>query len=164
MDGICKLADFQTVEEFWQYWNHIPLPSKFFTRQQKFVDRDVEAFSIFRSGIEPKWEDEKNSAGGEFYFRDSIELSMLDKYWEETVLALIGETLDPDTNQLCGVRVVDKTRNNRGKVNPSFRLELWFANNDEDMKKEIKSRFENTLETACGGSGIPTIEYRAHSF
>ena len=157
--GISKLTDFDTVEQFWKLWDYIPSPSQLFAVNQNTYRR-VESLSVFRQGIEPKWEDEKNAGGGEYYFRDRVDLDLLDKYWEETVLGLIGETLDPDGTQLCGVRVVDKT-GNRG---PMFRLELWFTNDkDEGMKEQIKQKFTACLEAAISASGIPTIEHRAHA-
>ena len=60
LQGCKQLCEFSTVEDFWKYFNYVPLPSAFFsdgTRRFDFVDRSVEGLSLFRSGIEPKWED-----------------------------------------------------------------------------------------------------------
>ena len=59
--GIQQLCSVSTVEEFWQAFTYLPLPSNFFfdgSIRHDFVDRSVEGFSIFREGVQPMWEDD----------------------------------------------------------------------------------------------------------
>ena len=59
--GIQQLCSVSTVEEFWQAFTYLPLPSKFFfdgNVRHDFVDRSVEGFSLFRENVQPMWEDE----------------------------------------------------------------------------------------------------------
>lgn len=84
----------------------------------KFINQ-IEGQSIFKKGIQPKWEDEANSEGGEFrvnvdgmysfVFRYRIVSAhdTLGKFWETIVLTMIGETMDESDN-ICGARILDK--------------------------------------------------------
>ena len=49
--------------------------------RKKFVDRSVNSFSIFKKGIKPKWEDEANRGGGEWFCRKRMDPKQLDEYW-----------------------------------------------------------------------------------
>ncbi len=173
--GIQPLCNFTTVEEFWQAFNYLPLPSKFFFDgrvRHDFVDRSVEGFSVFREGVRPMWEDERNTEGGEWYFRGFLPLGDLDMFWEDTVLGLIGETLDPssDGGELCGCRIIDKSRVNSGRANirPAYRLELWFkTSTDHALREDIKARWLACLKggmTARQRKGSPPkLDYRDHA-
>ena len=157
------------MEDFWKYFNYVPLPSAFFsdgTRRFDFVDRSVEGLSLFRSGIEPKWEDPANAEGGEWFFKTRIPLEDLDSCWEDSILALIGETLDPtDKDTVCGIRVVDKSRGSR---HVQYRLEVWFRSNDDaTVKGEIKKRWIAAMKTGREQRGLRPedrpIQERSHS-
>ena len=79
----------------------------------------IEGQSIFKKGIQPKWEDEANSEGGEFRVAvdgmssfqsyDCIVSAhdTLGKFWETIVLTMIGETMD-ESDSICGARILDK--------------------------------------------------------
>lgn len=62
-------------------------------------------YNLFKLGIEPKWEDAQNEAGGEW--RVSLPTSkshMLDEYWMNTVLSVIGENFSPDeSDDITGI-------------------------------------------------------------
>jgi len=171
--GIQQLCSVSTVEEFWQAFTYLPLPSKFFfdgNVRHDFVDRSVEGFSIFRDGIEPKWESEANSEGGEFFFRGYLPLGDLDMFWEDTLLGLIGETLDPNQSELCGCRIIDKSRVNSGKahIRAAYRLELWFkTSNDHALREDIKKNWTTCLKDGMNArqkkGSPPKLDYRDHA-
>ena len=64
-----------------------------------------------------------NRSGCELSCRKSLPVDILDLYWENMALGLIGESID-DGDEICGCRIVDK-----GKPKPGnktlFKLELW---------------------------------------
>lgn len=157
-----KIASFNSVEDFWGYWERLPLPSKYFNNGKvkcTVGGRVVEGYSIFAEGIEPTWEDPVNSEGGDWYFRsDILSLELLDKFWENVTLVMIGAN-DPIVEEICGIRVVDKSTS-RYK---SYRLELWFRDaNDEEKKESLKSLFQSCL--ASGDSNVRLkIETRNHA-
>jgi translation initiation factor 4E len=170
--GIRAICKFSTVEEFWQAFAYLPLPSKFFfdgRTRHDFTDRSVEGFSIFREGVRPMWEDKRNNDGGEWYFRGFLPLGDLDAYWEESILGLIGETLDP-SDELCGLRIIDKSRVHSGKahIRPAYRLELWFkTSTDHALREEIKKRWTNCLKDGMVARGRKPsalkLDYRDHA-
>ena len=51
---------------------------------------------MFKKGIRPEWEDPMNRTGAEFTCRKTMQPEVLDGYWENLVLGLIGETIDAD--------------------------------------------------------------------
>jgi translation initiation factor 4E len=165
LSGIARVADFRTVQGFWQYWNQLPLPSEFFTNQKgqkrTFEDRALEGLSVFREGIAPTWEDAMNADGGEFFIRSSgsqLSVQQLDEFWEQTVLGMIGETVDPGC-EVCGARVVDKSKHK----GPAYRLELWFRRNDSKIGDEMKQRLTRCLAEVNNGRA-PKLDYRNHKF
>ena len=168
LSGIARVADFRTVQGFWQYWNQLPLPSEFFTNEKgqkrTFEDRALEGLSVFREGIAPTWEDPMNAEGGEFFIRSSgsqLSVQQLDEFWEQTVLSMIGETVDPGC-EVCGARVVDKSKHK----GPAYRLELWFRRNNQKVGDEMKDRFARTLSEVNrqGNNRAPKLDYRNHKF
>ncbi len=92
-----EICEFSTVEEFWRYWSFVPRPSEVLydgTNRKEVEGRTIDAFSVFKKGIRPEWEDEANRAGSELTCRKSMTLDVLDTYWENLVLGLIGEVID----------------------------------------------------------------------
>ena len=64
-------------------------------------------YSLFKDGIEPMWEDEKNKRGGRWLItlNKQQRRSDLDRFWLETLLCLIGESFDDYSDDVCGVVV-----------------------------------------------------------
>lgn len=100
----------------------------------------MEGYSLFKKGIRPEWEDEANKYGGEFFCRKTIEAKDLDEVYETLCLGLIGETVDPG-NEICGLRIVDKSRQGRA----IYRLEVWFRNADEKIQALIQENLVDCL-------------------
>lgn len=146
-----KLFEFSTVEEFWRHFQHVPKPSEVFfdgkTRKRVGAppdDRCIESFSIFKKGTAPEWEDPANITGGEWNLRKQGRGpdDVVDDWWMNLVLALVGETIDTD-DYITGARVVDKSN---GKGNHSvYRIELWLRTKDPDVINEIKANLVDAL-------------------
>eukprot|EP00965_Chrysotila_dentata_P257043 6212753-Pleurochrysis_carterae.AAC.2 len=64
-----------------------------------------------------------------------------DDLWTNLVLGIIGETLDP-ADEICGVRVVDKSVNSRVQQ----RFELWYKKNDESLAGDLRGARARTTE------------------
>jgi len=118
-----QLCSFSTVEDFWRYYNHLPKPSEIFydgeTKKRVGPDQKVvEEYSLFKRGIEPEWGDPMNATGGEFYCRQFIDADLLNMYWQNLVLGVIGEAMEdpredghdgrPLNSYVNGARIVDK--------------------------------------------------------
>mmetsp|Transcript_19599 Transcript_19599/g.32235 ORF Transcript_19599/g.32235 Transcript_19599/m.32235 type:complete len:206 (+) Transcript_19599:168-785(+) len=139
-----KLGEFNTAEGFWRFKNNLPKPSDVFYTQQggqkKFEDREIDGFSMFKSGIRPEWEDKANMHGAEFFCRQAMAPDNLDDAWEKLLLGLISEVIDP-TDEVCGVRVVDKSKQGRS----TYRLEMWFKTRDKEMCDSLRQRLTKCL-------------------
>ncbi|XP_042516172.1 eukaryotic translation initiation factor-like [Macadamia integrifolia] len=94
---------FDTVEEFWCLYDQIFRPSKFPANAE---------FHLFKTGIEPKWEDPECANGGKWTVTSSRKTN-LDAMWLETLMALIGEQFE-ESDEICGV--VASVRQRQDKV------------------------------------------------
>jgi translation initiation factor 4E len=92
--SIKKIGSFATVEDFWAYYNHLTRPNEL----QWSCD-----YHLFRSGIKPMWEDEVNRKGGKFIVRIPKKARLVSRYWEDLILAFIGQQFGDCNDDVCGV-------------------------------------------------------------
>merc|ERR1712064_67241 len=88
-DRLVKVASFGTILEFWAVYLYLKLPN------QLAAGCD---YMIFRDGIKPEWTDPNNQNGGRWLIeidRKQRNEQLNDK-WLETLLAVIGEQLEPE--------------------------------------------------------------------
>ncbi|KAF7147784.1 hypothetical protein RHSIM_Rhsim03G0001600 [Rhododendron simsii] len=90
-DNIKKIVDFSTVEAFWVCYCHLARPSSL---------PNPTDLHLFKEGIRPLWEDSANCNGGKWIIRFKKAIS--GRFWEDLVLALVGDQLDYGDN-VCGV-------------------------------------------------------------
>ncbi|XP_018090583.1 eukaryotic translation initiation factor 4E isoform X3 [Xenopus laevis] len=92
------ISKFDTVEDFWALYNHIQLSSNLMSGCD---------YSLFKDGIEPMWEDEKNKRGGRWLItlNKQQRRNDLDRFWLETLMCLIGESFDEHSDDVCGAVV-----------------------------------------------------------
>lgn len=74
------LANFGTVEQFWQIYSYLIRPNDL---------SGLIEFHLFKEGIRPLWEDESNRNGGKWVLR--LKKSISGRCWENLVLAILGE-------------------------------------------------------------------------
>jgi hypothetical protein len=142
----CRMGTFSTIPEFWKYYKHYPTPSKiFFDGKTKSIlkdpDREVTSISLFRKGIEPKWEDSKNRNGGELALRKFKSLEYLDSVWEDLSMYCIGEQFNK-SDYITGIRVVDSSIPTNKRM--LHRVEIWFS--DLSVKDEIEKSFREFFQ------------------
>ena len=82
---IHKIAEFDTVEDFWQVYSHVKRPTEIGIKDE---------LQLFRDGYRAIWEDDVNQDGGKWYL--VIKLEYTDLLWEHSVLSIIGEQFHPD--------------------------------------------------------------------
>lgn len=163
-----ELCSFSTVEEFWQYFNHLPRPSQVFydgENRKKLgpTQKTVEEYSLFKKNIEPEWGDPQNVVGGEWFCRQFFEGDVLDLYWQNLVMGVVGEAVEFDEdekNYINGARVVDK-----GKGYPMFRLELWINTRDPDIRERIRQKLIDIMTDGQPASrkAHPKFDWKDHS-
>eukprot|EP00116_Pleurobrachia_bachei_P001857 sb/3462119/ len=121
-----KVGTFRTVEQFWELYSWMKRPS----------DLKPCDISIFRSDIQPFWEDEANAHGGTWIIR--VRKNLISKF-------MVGP-------QICGARL--SVRWNEGL------LSLW-NRNAADQKTCIRIR--DTLKRVLQLPPHTKLEYKAHS-
>lgn len=142
-ENLIKVTQFNTVEDFWAVYNHIELASSL------AIGCD---YCIFKEGIKPMWEDDKNRKGGRWLFQlhKNKQTKVVDELWLEVLLCLIGEAFGEDSDQICGAVV-----NIRGKLD---KISIWTGDSRArdgvmNIGKVLKSR-----------TGYPQqINYEAHA-
>lgn len=87
--AVYKLA---TVQEFWRVYANLKRPSTLPT---------VSDYHFFKDGIRPVWEDDANKQGGKWIMR--IKKGLLDRFWEEILLAVIGGEFAEAGEEVCGL-------------------------------------------------------------
>ena len=153
---------------------HIPTPSAVFYdgKARKRVgkppdDRQIESFSLFKDGISPEWEDSANMSGGEWNLRkssrDGRDSPMIDDWWQNIVLGLVGHTIE-DKDEICGARIVDKS-GNKGS-NQVFRIELWLRTKDSKVIKKILDKMIEVMldgkQPKGRGLGADDFQWKMH--
>lgn len=167
-DSFKELCAFSTIEDFWRYFNHIPKPSEvFFDGDSKkrvgLKDEIIEEYSLFKKGIEPEWDDPKNKIGGEWFWRANMDGDILDLFWVNMVLGVIGETMEDPTLgvHINGARVVDKS-----KGYPIYKIELWLDTKDELAREKIRDMLSKTITHGLpqhkAAKNNPRFEWKAH--
>ena len=141
----CCIGSFSTIQDFWRYYNNYPCPTKIFytgTNKPKVKnpDREIASLSLFRQGIEPKWEHLENSKGGEFALRNFNNIEDIDKMWEILSVYCIGELFE-HSSQITGIRVVDSSIPTNKRV--LHRIEIWFKS--LQYKDQIEKNFRKLL-------------------
>ena len=89
-----KIGSFDNIIDFWTFFNTVPGPSSLFFQKEtgkpyyifNEKKREIASISLFRTGVEPKWEDPKNIKGSEislrkFYNKDLAPIIFLDNLY-----------------------------------------------------------------------------------
>lgn len=139
------ITAFDTVEDFWGLYNHIQPASKL----PSGCD-----YSLFKEGVQPMWEDEFNKKGGRWLINlnKAQRLTDLDNFWLETLLCLIGEAFDEQSEEICGAVV--NIRNKGDK------LGLW---THDAMKSEANKKIGFKLKERLKIPPKIVLGYQVHS-
>ncbi|KAK3714837.1 hypothetical protein LTR37_007572 [Vermiconidia calcicola] len=91
MKPLCRI---DTAQSFWTVYAHLRHPSALPT---------VSDYHFFKEGIRPVWEDEENKHGGKWIMR--LKKGVADRYWEDLLLAMIGDQFAEASEEVCGAVV-----------------------------------------------------------
>eukprot|EP00915_Cephaloidophora_sp_WS-2016_P003449 GHVH01004619.1.p1 GENE.GHVH01004619.1~~GHVH01004619.1.p1 ORF type:complete len:251 (+),score=38.32 GHVH01004619.1:32-784(+) len=160
-----EIAKFNCIQEFWCLWDHLPQPSELMMNKKMISDgpetrQIVDAIMIFKEGIRPMWEDDRNQSGGlfEYKFRPNmqgISHAHIDEFWNNLVVAIVGGCIDPH-GMITGVRLVDKLSS---KGAGFLRMEVWFSNfADETNRFNLKNAVETAISTRLDGTFHTVLE------
>ena len=127
------------IEHFWRIYDHIVRPND----HKLTID-----YHLFKDGIKPTWEDPNNENGGKWMVRLKKGLASL--YWEELVLAIIGEQFDVG-DEICGAVV--SVRGGEDIIS------VWNkAAEDKESTDKIRDKMREVLNLP---SFVP-MEYKKH--
>ncbi|XP_022107110.1 eukaryotic translation initiation factor 4E-like isoform X2 [Acanthaster planci] len=143
-DNLRIITSFDTVEDFWALFNHIQCASKL----QSGCD-----YSLFKDGIKPMWEDGKNKAGGRWLVNlGRPKPQDVDRFWLESLLFLIGESCDDESELVNGGVINVRSKGNK--------IAVWTGNyKKEEGIMKIGRGFKEVLH-------LPPktlISYEAHA-
>ncbi|KYQ88774.1 hypothetical protein DLAC_10568 [Tieghemostelium lacteum] len=154
LSSLTNLGSFNTVEDFWIYYNLLQKPSK--------MPPDS-TYHLFKSGINPMWEDTANKNGGKLVltFKNNHRFYYnVDLIWENIVLGIVGETIDNERD-ICGVVLSKRGGPGSGSTE---RIAIW--NRDANNQQNIEALKQNLL-AAISYSGMDPgkldIKYHVHS-
>lgn len=86
------IASVDTAEQFFSVYQHLKRPSTLPL---------VSDYHLFKKGIRPIWEDDENKSGGKWVVR--LKKGVADRYWENLLLAIIGDQFGEASDEVCGV-------------------------------------------------------------
>lgn len=130
-DLLKPVITFSSVEEFWGIFNSIPQPSELPHKSD---------YHLFREDIRPEWEDVKNAQGGKFNKSYNHKRDVdINKVWLNICLALIGEVLQDNEDEVNGV-----VYSNRKHV---YKIALWTKSTDKKNLFTVGEKFKEVIDT-----------------
>ncbi|XP_008845577.1 eukaryotic translation initiation factor 4E type 1B [Nannospalax galili] len=144
-DNLHLVAKVNTVEDFWAMYSHVKLASKLSSGCD---------YALFKDGIEPMWEDNRNKRGGRWLVslakqQRHIEL---DRLWLETLLCLIGESFEEYNREVCGAVVNIRTKGDK--------IAVWTS---EAENQAGVLHIGHVYKERLGLSSKTIIGYQAHA-
>lgn len=138
-----KLGSFSTFRDFYRHYNNIPHPKRVFYGNERLRVRKkvITAFSIFKAGISPAWEDASNQKGGSVQFRGPLTPSFLESFWLPfCILALnrAGEGVN-------GVRLA--CRLDPRKRQTVHKVEVWLSSTSSSLVDQVSSVLKEEFPT-----------------
>ena len=125
---IKKIAEFETIEDFWAIFQHLRKPDSC---------RPGIEFQLFRFGVKPIWEDENNKNGGKATIKLRKDFTTI--IWEEIIFSLIGDVLPESIkNEINGIVVASRKDFNK--------LEIWFKNWSIEKNNIIEKHIRDLLQ------------------
>ena len=133
-----KIAEFDTIEDFWAIFQHLRKPDS--------CKPGIE-FQMFRDPVKPMWEDENNKEGGRISIKLRKDYTTI--IWEEMIFAIIGDVLPEEVKQeINGIVVTSRKDFNT--------LQIWIKTYDLKKNTNIELCIRDLLQ-------IPpevTLEFR----
>tara|TARA_B100001989_G_scaffold200828_2_gene149264 strand:+ start:243 stop:863 length:621 start_codon:yes stop_codon:yes gene_type:complete len=131
-----EAISFDTCEGWARVFNNVPdagtLASPYC---EIYCDNErVVAYSIFKDGIKPQWEDERNASGCEWGCRQELDKEYVSEVWKHVVASMVCGDLN-----VLGARVVNKNTHIRNIT----KIEVWLG--EEDDPAEIYGTLQNII-------------------
>ncbi|KYQ89556.1 hypothetical protein DLAC_09507 [Tieghemostelium lacteum] len=137
----CISGPIKSVEDFWSYYCHMIRPVDEFSTLSDIY--------FFKEGIKPLWEDEANKSGGKFVIKTRKNYSS--KWWEDLLLAFVGDQIDGGEN-VNGIVVSFRSNDNNligiwnNNIEDTERLSHCIKNLFKIDKLDYKPHFDRILK------------------
>lgn len=138
MNSYVEIATIHTVADFWQVMNNIPY-DKLHSDIIQVTGKRIVAFSLFKEGIAPEWEDPINCKGCEWGFRDDISNEIFCQMWIRLTLAAVNNEI----GHVSGVRCINKCN----KFRSLYKIEVWLTIADFDKVYDTKKEIDDVLQS-----------------
>ena len=112
-----KLGRIETVEDLWCLLNNVPSILYLHDNRVTSKGSKVVAYSIFRDGVRPEWEDPVNAVGSDWGCRETLDRDKFAKLWLDYLLGAVGENIP----HCVGVRAINKSNRTRAL----HKIEIW---------------------------------------
>jgi len=146
-NAVQKIGSFDSVEGFFGIYDHLVKPHSL-TSETHVTD-----YHLFREGISPTWEDAKNRNGGKWIVRLRKVEGLASLYWEDLIMALVGEQFGDVGCQVCGVVVSVRQHEDI--------LSVWTQDSkDDDAIAKIRDAIKTNLDLPT----FVTLDYKRHAF
>ena len=107
----------------------------------------VSDYHFFKEGIRPVWEDDENRRGGKWIMR--LKKGVADRYWEDLILAMIGDQFAEASEEVCGAIVSVRSGEDV--------FSIWTKN---DGGRNIKIR--ETIKRILALPNDTNLQWRSH--
>jgi len=145
--SINKIGAFDSVQGFFGIYDHLVKPADLGN------DSHVTDYHLFREGITPTWEDPHNKRGGKWIIRLRKVENLASLYFEELLLALIGEQFGDVGVHVCGVVVSVRQHEDI--------IAVW---NSDAEDKDATNKIRDVIKSALDLPNFITLEYKRHQF
>ena len=148
-----KIFSFNTCEGWARVINYIP-DAGTLTSDNKNVlcnGEKVMAYSLFRTGIMPQWEDIRNEHGCEWGCRQEMDADNVSIIWKHIIASMVGGDLD-----VLGARVVNKNTYSRRMT----KIEVWLG--EEHDPAEIYGKIQRIISDLRLNSECPNFQILHH--
>ena len=124
------IATFKTIGEFWRVMNNVPDVKHLHIGNIALNSCKIVAYSMFREGIHPEWEDPVNMTGSEWGCRENLEVERFKTLWCDYTLGAIGEMIP----HCVGIRAINKSNRSR----TLHKIEVWMDCTDHTKSQACR--------------------------
>ena len=148
-----EAISFNTCEGWARVFNNIPDAGVLASHKHEiYCDGEkVVAYSIFKDGIKPQWEDKFNEYGCEWGCRQQLDKEYVSEVWKHIVAGMVCGDLN-----VLGARVVNKNTQLRNIT----KIEVWLG--EEDDPAEIYGNLQNIISSLNMDFDSPNFQLIHH--
>jgi translation initiation factor 4E len=125
---------FTTIEDFWSMFNNI------YSVKNLIANTD---YCLFKDGIKPEWEDDRNKDGGKWVVTLPIEDDMeaeCEYAWLQIILMMIGANVDKEVYEIINGAIFSI----RDK---HHRISIWISDNFNNIEPTLLKKVGTTVRT-----------------